>query len=147
MPLPEPAPAAPEYSIPPAPAWAGDFISYGAALDAWLAQLRGLSEDPAWLAWYRRMYGPLGESLELPPYPPRGDKEGWAQWWQNFNAIWAQRDTSFGGIFPEEQRPSPGERRNLSHEEIEELIRDVIADEVPAVFDFLLGRATHEPQG
>jgi hypothetical protein len=96
-------------------------------------------------------------AVSVPPYPERGDKEGWASWWQAFNAAYRGAGASADGIFPEEEPPAPpalashifaeecllssGECCALSRDEITELVRDVLAAELPDAVAFLLKRS------
>jgi hypothetical protein len=134
----------PEYAVPPAPAWAGDPVTYGAALDEWLAQLRLRCDDPAWLEWYRRMHGePDPVRVELPPYPQAGDKEGWEEWWRRHNAAFADAGAAADGINdPPAPKPDPARRRRRRRfrQRVESVVRDLLAAELPEAVALLLER-------
>jgi hypothetical protein len=99
----------PWFEAPPVPQWAGDPVSYGQALDSYLATIEQRCEDPAWLRWYKRMLDiPEPEPVDLPPFPKPGDKDGWAKWWKAYNAKFAKAGATADGINdPPTPQPDP----------------------------------------
>jgi hypothetical protein len=94
---------------------------------------------------------PSAAPVEVPPYPARGDKAGWAAWWQASNAAYRKVGASAKGIFPEEEPPALAERiveapplsgecRSLRRGDVEEIVRDVLAKDLPAAVAFLSKR-------
>jgi hypothetical protein len=51
---------------------------------------------------------PAGQSLPvpLPPYPQRGDREGWSCWWNDYREAFRKAGASADGIFDESASPS-----------------------------------------
>jgi hypothetical protein len=124
----------PAYAVPAAPTWTGDPITYGEALDSWLAELRQLSDDPAWLEWYRRMHGESAVETPLPPHPKQGDTEGWRQWWKTYNEVFRKAGASAGGLeYDPRPRPrlSKRRRRLLWRRRVAGVVRDLLAAELP----------------
>jgi hypothetical protein len=138
---PPPSEAAPPalYHMPRIPEWTGNVVTFNQALDEWLIAMRGLCEDRAFVDWSLAMHGnPMPPPVAVPAYPAKGDKVGWVHWWQEFNVAYDQAGASADGIFAEERPPSHGETRNLSRDEIEDIVRDILLAELPEAIALLL---------
>jgi hypothetical protein len=134
-PFADPSPS-PTYTVPTAPAWGGDPITYGEALDSWLADLRQLSDDPAWLEWYRRMHGEPTVETPLPPYPARGDTEGWRRWWAEYNRTFAEAGASADGLdydTPPVPDPTRARRRRRFRRRVEAIVHREIDRAIPTI--------------
>jgi hypothetical protein len=130
-------------SLPPAPAWAGDIVTFSQALDAWLADLRQRCGDQEWVHRYREAMGEPAVETPLPPYPNAGDEIGWRGWWKHYNATFAAAGASADGIDdpPPAHRLSRKGRRNRWRRAVGAVVRQVLLKEIPAIAGALGRRA------
>jgi hypothetical protein len=122
---------------PPTPQWAGEPVSYGQALDSYLGEIQQRCTDPAWLEWYKAMLGvPSPRPDALPPHPAKGDKAGWRRWWETYRE--ASSDPALAdGIFPD-ATPKPDPAREQFRRDVAEIVREVLAEELPEAVAVIL---------
>jgi hypothetical protein len=140
------SPSPPEYAVPTAPTWNGDPVTYGAALDSWLADLHQLCADRRWYEWYMAMWGDRPPPpVALEPYPQRGDTAGWARWWQQWRDAYRAAGASADGI-NDSPPPAPDparrrrRRRSRDRRRVEAIVRNLLAKELPEAIAVLLER-------
>jgi hypothetical protein len=135
------------FEVPPKPAYDGDSVTYGEALDAYLATIQQRCEDPTWLRWYKRMLDiPEPEPVDLPPFPAVGDKPAWAKWWATYNARFAAAGASADGINdPPQPQPDPALVRKRKR--FRRAVRAAVQREIEAAIPHVVAAAVEVCRG